>query len=89
MYNIYVYVYIYIYIYSFPDWLAALRLTTQRRTSRTDPSSCPSPSPTHLLPVPLPGVSPLRFVDSKFPGNSLWAWEFHPLRLRFCLSQTL
>ena len=31
----------------------------------------------------------LRFVDSKLPGNSLGTWEFHPLTLRFCLSQTL
>ena len=36
-------------------------------------------------------ISLLRFVDSKLPGNSPWAWEFNPLRLRlrFCLSQTL
>ena len=27
--------------------------------------------------------------DSNFPGNSLWPWEFHPLNLRLCLSQTL
>ena len=26
---------------------------------------------------------------ASFPGNSLQAWEFHPLTLRFCLSQTL
>ena len=24
-----------------------------------------------------------------FPGKSLWTWEFHALKLRFCLSQTL
>ena len=34
-------------------------------------------------------VSLLRLLDSNFPGNSLWAWEFHPLRLRCCLSQSL
>ena len=22
-------------------------------------------------------ISLLRFVDSNFPANSLWAWEFH------------
>ena len=32
---------------------------------------------------------PRRFVDSKLLGNSLWTWEFHPLNLRFCSSQTL
>ena len=40
-------------------------------------------------PIFLPRLSLLRFVDSTFPGNSLWTWEFHPLNLRFCLSQTL
>ena len=34
-------------------------------------------------------ISLLRFLDSRFPGDSLWAWEFHPLNLRFCLSQIL
>ena len=34
-------------------------------------------------------LSLLRLLDSNFPGNSLWAWEFHPLKSRFCLSQTL
>ena len=31
----------------------------------------------------------LRLLESNFLGNSLWAWEFHPLQLRLCLSQTL
>ena len=31
----------------------------------------------------------LRFADSRFPINPTWTWEFHPLKLRFCLSQTL
>ena len=30
----------------------------------------------------------LRLLDSNFPGNSLWAWEFHPLKLRSCLNLT-
>ena len=34
-------------------------------------------------------ISLLRFIDSRFPGDSLWAWEFHPFNLRLCLSQTL
>ena len=42
-----------------------------------------------LRPISLLRISILRFVDSSFPGNSLWTREFHPLRLRFCLSQTL
>ena len=31
----------------------------------------------------------LRLLESNCPGNSLWAWEFLPLKLRLCLSQTL
>ena len=34
-------------------------------------------------------LSLLRFVDSNIPGDSLRTWEFHPLILRFRLSQTL
>ena len=34
-------------------------------------------------------ISLLRLLDSNFPGNPLWTWEFHPLILRFCLSQAL
>ena len=38
--------------------------------------------PTQILPI-------LRSVDSTFPGKSLWTWEFHPLKLKLCLKQTL
>ena len=34
-------------------------------------------------------LSLLTLLDSNFPGNSLWAWELHPLDLRSCSSQTL
>ena len=34
-------------------------------------------------------IIPTKLLDSTFPGKSPWAWEFHPLRLRLCLSQTL
>ena len=44
--------------------------------------------PTPNLPTVLT-LSLLRLLDSKFPGNPLWAWEYHPLQLRLCLSQTL
>ena len=40
-------------------------------------------------PVSLLRLSLQRLLDSNFPGNSPWAWEFHPLRLRFCWNQTL
>ena len=42
-----------------------------------------------LRPISLLRLSLLRFLDSNFPEKSTWAWESHPLNLRFCLSQTL
>ena len=42
-----------------------------------------------LCPISLLRLSLPRLLDSNFPGISLWAWELHPLKLRFCLSQTL
>ena len=39
--------------------------------------------PISLLTLPL-----LILLDSNFRGNPLWAWEFNPLKLRLCLSQT-
>ena len=42
-----------------------------------------------LRPISLLRLSLLRLLDSNFPGNSLPAWEFHPLILILCLSQTL
>ena len=42
-----------------------------------------------VRPISLLSLSLLRLLDSNLPGDSLWAWEFHPLRLRVCLSQNL
>ena len=39
-------------------------------------------------PISLLISSLLRLLDSNFPGNFLWAWELHPLNLRWCLSRT-
>ena len=41
----------------------------------------------NLRSISLLRFSLLRFVDSKFQANSLWAWEFNPLQLRWWLSQ--
>ena len=30
-------------------------------------------------------LSLLRFLDSNFPGYSLWTWEFHPLNIKIVL----
>ena len=37
-----------------------------------------------LCPISLITLSLLRLLDSNFPENPLWAWEFHPLNLQFC-----
>ena len=47
---------------------------------------CPRCSLACLRPISIPILSLLRFVDSNFPGNPM---GFHPLKSRFCLSQTL
>ena len=46
--------------------------------------------PSRLLrPISLLTLSVLTLPDSNFPVNPLWAWKFHPVKLRLCLSQTL
>ena len=42
-----------------------------------------------IRPISLLTLSLLTLLDSNFPGNPLWAWEFHPFKLRLCFSQTL
>ena len=42
-----------------------------------------------IRPTSLLRLSLLRCLDSKLLGNPLWAWEFHPLELRLCLSRSL
>ena len=49
------------------------------------PGGPPGPvRPIFLLPWPL-----LTLLDSSFPRNSVWTWEFHLFLLRWCSSQTL
>ena len=43
----------------------------------------------YIRPVSLLRLPVLRFVDSDIPGNYLLDWEFHPLELGLCLSQTI
>ena len=40
-----------------------------------------------VRPISLLTLSLRRLLDSNFPGNPLWTWEYHPLRLRLCSSQ--
>ena len=82
----YIHIYIYIYIYICTRRDDALRLLHRR--PRVDAVGGDG----RAARAARAGGRPLlrfRFVDSEFPGNSLWAWEFHPLILRCCLSQTL
>ena len=39
--------------------------------------------------ISLLALSLLTLLDSNFPGNPPWTWEFHPSQLILCLSQTL
>ena len=42
-----------------------------------------------IPPISILTFSLLTLLDSNFPGNPLWAWKFHPLKLRLLSSQTL
>ena len=53
------------------------------------PRLTPCLPPCPIRPILLLTLSLLTLLESNFPGNRLWAWEFHPLKLRSCLSQTL
>ena len=44
---------------------------------------------TARFPTPNLPAEPYYVSLIQVPGNSLWTWEFQPLALRFCLSQTL
>ena len=89
--RIHIYIYIYIYIcidvYTFhPPGCG----TQVRGANPMAPATARRPCRAGVTPnLPMLRSSPLRLLDSKLPGNSLRAWEFHPLKLRFCLSQTL
>ena len=78
---IYIYIYIHVYIYIYIDIHIHLRkwhvwcLRGRKRPRRTIEERGGGPR--------------LTLLDSNFPGNSLWTWEFQPLELRPCLSQTL
>ena len=41
-----------------------------------------------IRPISLLTLSLLTLLESRLPGNYLWAWEFHPFKLRLCSSQT-
>ena len=53
--------------------------------------SMPSKKPCarQVRPVLLLTLSLLILLDSNFPVDPLWAWEFHPFKLRLCWSRTL
>ena len=38
-----------------------------------------------VRPISLLKLSLLTLLDSNFPVNPLWAWEFYPLHLRSCV----
>ena len=100
-----IYIYIYMYIHTYyreryvhqdhdparghlPDQVVSATLTAALCACRIPYActycTCILKCPISLLTLPL-----LTLLDSSFPGNPLWAWEFHPFKLRLCLSQTL
>ena len=80
-----IYIYIYTQIYSYTESCGKARVARPRRSATMQPrgdlnSVYAQSSYLHC--------TLLTLLDSNFPGNPLWAWEFHPLELRLCLSQT-
>ena len=53
------------------------------RTGRGDRRGAHRCACMRVRPISLLRLSLLRLLDSNFPGSPPWAWEFHPLRLRF------
>ena len=56
-------------------------------------SACPgAPAAQPLRPISLLTLHPTNIagvkLSGRIPRKSLWAWEFHPLNLRLCSSQT-
>ena len=64
---------LYIYIYTHTHAHTHTYITRQVPKPLTNTNDVYSPE-LSLCPIPL-----LTLLDSSFPGNSLWAWEFHPL----------
>ena len=88
--HITIYIYIYIYIHGTaqtPAWGGQPLAQLRERRMRA-PRPC-ARALADVRPISLLRLSLLRLLDSNFPGNPLRAWEFHPLNLRFCLSQAL
>ena len=86
---IYVYVYIYIYICMYICMYVCMCVYIYIERER-ERDICSMYSGGRLVrPISLLTLSPLRWLDSNFPGTSPWVWKFHPLTLILCLSQTL
>ena len=101
---IYIYIYIYIHTYSHiythihmyipagspvtaSDASAATHLAGRRDT--LDPRASPVTGELRINTISLLTLRLLTLLDSNFPGNSIWALEFHFFKLRLCLGQTL
>ena len=84
---------IYIYIYREREMYACMHVCIYIYTYVSAPEStrhaCRGCLRVRVRSISLLTLSLLTFLDSNFPGSPLWAWEFHPLNSRLCLSQTL
>ena len=82
---IYIYIYTYTHTYMHIHMCHSPLLPLQLR------QPCRAVSSTDrrwLCPIPLLTLRLLTLLDTNFPVNPPWAWEFHPVNSRLCLSQT-
>ena len=89
-----IHIYIYIYIYIHYGSLLHQAGEGERHQRLPGPTAYyellflhyyTSNLPTNIVPTNIAWVK----LSRKIPRKSLWAWEFHPFKLRVCLSQTL
>ena len=71
-------VYIYIYIHMYGRAFVAAPVEPLK-------SSCLPFDDIMIRPILLLTLRLLRLLDSKFPGNPLWAWEFPPITISIML----
>ena len=86
---VYTYIYTYIYIYIYIYILFGRRGPNSAATGPSREATSHLRPAASTAPISELRLRNLRFAEPEFLGNSPWTWEFHPLRFRICLSQTL
>ena len=99
--HMYIYIYIYIWLYKNKKTYIYIYIYIRIQMSsgdgstdtpcraapalRNEPGHFTSNLPTNIVPTNITWVK----LSRKIPRKSLWAWEFHPVKLRLCSSRTL